>query len=298
MMNGSMRLFRLKPNPKLAILLSAMVLSGAWPSHASFDAGEAQPARSDRALLKDSDDGRLDQHSLIEATIRAGGAISTRELTALLHRFDRLANQICFELQDLRTAQERALAIHRLLHERVLTEYQTDASDVAETLRTGSYNCVSATILFIELARRTGLAAHAVQLPEHVRCEVVIDGVTVPMEMTSLTAPMSAGAQAGRVRVLSDIELLATVYYNRGVRAFDSGDLDSAIRLNTLALELDPDCHPARANLLAAINNRVVQLVQHQQHSQAAVLLEQGLRVAPAYKPFLTNQAYLRQQMR
>jgi transglutaminase-like putative cysteine protease len=291
-----MTIFRLKRNPRLAMLLSAVVLTGAWPSRASFDADGSRPAHFDRQLLADADDGRLDEHSLIGATLRAGGLISPQDLASLEGRFELLAGQMGVELQDLATAHERTVAIHRLLHERVFSEYQTDASDVAETLRSGAYNCVSASILFVELARRFGLDAHAVQLPEHVRCEVIVDGATVPVEMTSIGAPLAARAKSGRVRVLSDVELLATVYYNRGVKAFDTGDLDAAIRLNTLALELDPDCRPARANLLAAINNRVVQLVQHHEHSQASVLLEQGLRVAPAYKPFLTNRAYLRGQ--
>jgi tetratricopeptide (TPR) repeat protein len=289
--------FGLKRNPKLAILLAALVLAGAWPSQASFDTDESRPASVDRRLLTDAYDGQLNEFSLIEAAVRAGGKTSPRELTSLLSRFDRLADLVTRELRHLSSAREQALAIHGLLHESVLIEYQTDASDVAETLRSGAYNCVSASILFVELAKRAGLQAHAVQLPEHVRCEVVLDGAAVPIEMTSIHLPFAAAAKAGRRRVLSDVELLATIYYNRGVQAFDTGNLESAIRLNTLALELDPDCHPARSNLLAAINNRVVELVQSHQHLQANQLLEQGLRVAPAYKPFLANQAYLRKQL-
>jgi tetratricopeptide (TPR) repeat protein len=296
-MNHLLPLLWRKRKPGLAFLLPALVLAGAWPSQASFDTDDARPASVDRHLLNDARDGRLDEHSPIEAAMRAGGETSPRELTSLLSRFDQLANRVASDLQLVPSPRERALTVHRLLHDGVLIEYQTDASDVAETLRSGAYNCVSASILFVELARTAGLEAYAVQLPEHVRCEVVLDGVSVPVEMTSVESPFAATTRSGRARILSDLELLATIYYNRGVKAFDSGNLASAISLNTLALELDPDCHPARSNLLAAINNRVVELVRNHQHLQANRLLEQGLRVAPAYKPFLANQAYLRQQL-
>ncbi len=297
-MNHPFLLPCLRHHSWLAMLLPALVMIGAWPSQASFDTtGDGRPVSIDYRLLKDTWDGHLDEHSLVEAAIRAGGNTSPHDLSRLLARYGQLQQQLVTEVCQLPSPRERVHAIHSLLHNSLLLEYHVDASDVAQTLRSGAYNCVSASILFVELAQRAGLDAHAVQFPEHVRAEVVIDGVTVPVEMTSVQSPFTAPSRSGRARVLSDIQLLATIYYNRGVKAFDTGDLDLAISLNTLALELDPDCRPARANLLAAINNRVVELVKQHRHLQAGELLEQGLRVAPAYKPFLANREYLRKQL-
>jgi tetratricopeptide (TPR) repeat protein len=176
-----------------------------------------------------------------------------------------------------------------------LRTYRSDASDVAEVLAAGEYNCVSASVLFVELAKRHGLNAYAVQLPEHVRCEVLIDGVAMPIETTSLN-PSAGKFTRKRTRPLGDVTLIATLYYNRGVAAFDQGDLPTAIELNQQAIALDPECRPAKENLLAAINNRVVELMKANAKFEALKLLEHGLGIEPGYRPFQVNRAYLLQR--
>jgi tetratricopeptide (TPR) repeat protein len=248
-------------------------------------------------LLADAADGRLDQYSLVEAALVVAGTSDRVELRRLGKKFDALADEAVRSLDSKSPAQERAAAIRQFLHERVLDQYRSDASNVAETLRNGSFNCVSASVLFVALAQRCGLNAHAVQLPEHVRCEVIADGLAMPIETTALIAgggqPLGLPSRRRPARTLTPVELIATIYYNRGVAAFDSGNLQAAIDLNTIAVELDPDCRQARDNLLAAINNRVVELVKGNESGQALQLLDHGLEIAPRYQPFLTNRDYL-----
>ena len=93
--------------------------------------------------------------------------------------------------------------------------------------------------------------------------------------------------------MLNGVTLVATLYYNRGVAAFDHGDLTAAIKLNEIAVDLDPACRPARENLLAAINNRVVELMKSDAKRDALQLLDRGLRIEPGYRPFQVNRAYL-----
>ena len=75
------------------------------------------------------------------------------------------------------TTLERVETIHRTLHQRLLRGgYDANATDLAETLRTGVYNCASATVLWIALAKELNIDAHAVEMPGHVRVVVQCDG--------------------------------------------------------------------------------------------------------------------------
>ncbi len=266
-----------------------------WPSHASFDAIGGY-SNVEQRLLADAADGKLDQHSLFDATLIASGVSQPAKLRALKGRFSQLSEQLLREIDLNSPVEERAQAIRSWLHKRVLFEYGTQASDVAKTLDIGVFNCVSASVLYVELARQCGLSVHAVQLPEHVRCEVIGEGLAIPVETTSAMAAGERFSRHGASRVLNDITLLATIYYNRGVAAFDHGDLEAAIELNTIASELDPGCRPARENLLAAINNRVVELVKSHKLDDAQRLLNRGLEIDPEYRPFRANRAYLSKQ--
>jgi tetratricopeptide (TPR) repeat protein len=267
----------------------------AWPSHAAYDVATKREVIDEARLLTDAADGTLDEHSLVEAALLAGSLQLNSEIKTCLATFAEIAADCDAIIRPELSDREKALAIHAFLHNQVLHTYRTDASDVAEPLSSGEYNCVSGSVLFVALAQRHGLHAHAVQLPEHVRCELIADGVAMPIEMTSHN-PSAGKAIHKRMRPLSDVTLLATLYYNRGVAAFDRGDLPTAIEMNQQALQLDPDCRPAKENLLAAINNRVVELMKANAKFEALKLLEHGLGIEPGYRPFQVNRAYLMQR--
>jgi hypothetical protein len=229
---------------------------------------------------------------LVEAALVAGGTYAHTQTTTLLERFDALVVELRSSFGQATTVQERVSTIHDFLHRRVLTgRYETNASDLAETLKHGRYNCVTASVLFVAFARSCNLSAIAVQLPEHVRCEVLMDGTAMAVETTSRSAFTTSSG--GMSRSLTDQQLIATIYYNRGVAAFDAGDLERSTELNQIALELDPRCLPARENLLAAINNRVVAMLRVGQLAAAARLLDWGDQFGPGYEPFRVNRAIL-----
>lgn len=282
--------------PRVMLSLAAAMYAIVGPSHAAFESAGSRPSRSEHRLLADAMDGRLHEYSLMEAALVAGGTTTSAEIEPVLQRFESLVQELRRTLDTTAPVANQARAVHAFLHSQVLVAYRTEASDVAEALTTGTYNCVSGSVLYVALAQRCGLNAHAVQLPEHVRCEVLADGMAIPIETTSLNPAASLhSAKSRRTRILNDVTLMATLYYNRGVAAFDSGDLERAISLNTIAIDLDPTCKVARANLLAAINNRVVELMKSRNPAAARQLLEQGLRIEPDYRPFLANRAYLQQ---
>ena len=281
--------------PRSFVSMAVALFAVAWPSHAAYEVAIDRQQDAERQLLADAIDGRLDGHSLVEGALIAGGTTRPQALKEQLRRFDEIAQELSASLHPGLSDRDKACAIHAYLHERVLREYTSDASDVAKTLTSGVYNCVSASVLFVALAEQSGLKAHAVQLPEHVRCEVMTDGVAITIETTSHNAAVQRGSRK-RSRLLNDVTLVATLYYNRGVAAFDNGDLPAAISLNEIAVDLDPACRPARENLLAAINNRVVELMKNDAKNDALQLLDRGLRIEPGYRPFQVNRAYLTQK--
>ena len=281
--------------PRSFVSLAVALFAVAWPSHAAYEVGGERQRDLERQLFVDAIDGSLDGHSLVEGALIAGGTVRTQALKEQLGRYDEIAEELSASLDATQSDREKAYAIHAFLHDRVLRDYASDASDVAKTLSSGVYNCVSASVLFVALAEQSGLKAHAVQLPEHVRCEVIADGAAISIEMTSLNASTLRGSRK-RTRMLNGVTLVATLYYNRGVAAFDHGDLTAAIKLNEIAVDLDPACRPARENLLAAINNRVVELMKSDAKNDALQLLDRGLRIEPGYRPFQVNRAYLTQK--
>jgi tetratricopeptide (TPR) repeat protein len=103
-------------------------------------------------------------------------------------------------------------------------------------------------------------------------------------------------AQAKRERRLTDVGLLAVMYYNRGVDLLEVGNHEAAIAANRTALQLDQANDAARANLLAGLNNWSLELGRRGDFAQALRTLETGLQFAPEYGLFHENLVALHQQ--
>ena len=215
--------------------------------------------------------------------------------------------------------------IHQTLHRQLLTGgYQSDASDLAATLQTGAYNCASATILFIALCDEAGLQAEAVEFPGHVRAVVTSGDERIAVETTCpgwtgafrTLSPCGRGQGEGAAdhpspahlftsspahcpdseaapRPLSRAALLAMLYYNRAIDAFQHEQFADAVVLNRKSLLLDGDNPTARGNLLAAVNNWALALAAAGRFDEAQSLLTAGRRYAPDHEPFAHNAAHI-----
>lgn len=98
-----------------------------------------------------------------------------------------------------------------------------------------------------------------------------------------------------RPRAISPVQLVAAIYYNRGVDLLLAEQFEAAAVCNAKALLLDPENLPAWGNLLATLNNWAIHLAKAGKYTEAVELLEQGLALAPEYRPFQWN---LRQAIR
>jgi hypothetical protein len=252
---------------------------------------------AEQHLFDDAEDGRLDEHSLIEAALVASGAEKPDEIKFYADQFAALqieARRLCETLPD---AIAKAEAIHRLLHTQLLRRYDADTTNIATTFNSGVYNCASATLLFVSLAADVGLNVQAFELPGHVRAAVTEGDNQWEVEITSPKwneAVRQLDAEVTNRRDVSPIGLIAMVYYNQGIDAFHDRQFAAAIAANRRALLLDDNNREARGNLLASVNNWALALCEARQFDAAEKLLANGLKFDASHQAFTHNAAYVR----
>ncbi len=105
------------------------------------------------------------------AVLIASGVETQSELDAAWKELDARLNTVVAALQQPAAAGSsltREERLHRLMHVMVLEKFQGDLGDVRVTVRTGKYNCLTSTTLYVLAARRAGLAASAYGMRRHV----------------------------------------------------------------------------------------------------------------------------------
>jgi len=290
-------------------------LVGVW-ADLKIDSQHEQVSPLEQSLLDDAAAGRLDECSLLEAALIAEGVSDRGELDRLLNEFDRWAGRLGSRQALPVDANDRELAadVLEFLHGQLLLRgpgYDSDCSRMSEALEGGAFNCVSATLLFNCLAAELGLDAVAVEVPGHVFSRVVSAEQEFDVETTcrSWFARGEAAARRAELpgrgihsrdetdgvanpgRVLTDAQLLAIIYYNRGVHCLSRRQFAQAFGAFRRAAALDPESSSIRGNLLAAVNNWALDLSGHGRFQQAVDLLERGRRAAPEHRSFEVNYA-------
>jgi tetratricopeptide (TPR) repeat protein len=250
-------------------------------------------------LWADAADRRLDEFTLVEAVLIAGG-VSDRQ--ALRHHNRQLADW----LEELRTAgagqdrQARARTILEFMHRRILAAgFEPDGTSLATALDNGRFNCVSSTVLFLSLARGCGLEVEAVAEPAHVFCRLSLEQGGCDVQTTDPRAFQTSEhsvSRAAETRPLSEAGILALVYYNTGVTRLARGEFAQALSANQRALRLDPEHREARANLLAAYNNWAIESVREGKYRQALDLVRQARSYAKDEPKLLANQRAIYQK--
>ncbi len=270
-------------------------------------------------LLADAVDGKLDKFSLLQAALVAGGLDDADLLRAYQTRFERLSDELHRRGTVVGDATAKATAVLHFLHDEILVgPYQREATDLALSFHDGRFNCVSSLVLFMSLAERCGLDVRAVELPGHVFCRLRTTEGVLDVETTcktwfddqSHTATRNANEEkslqidslAHRVRneaasrEIAPAQLLAIIFYNRGVELLARHEYQAAVSANLTAYRLDPFSDTVRGNLLAAVNNWALALSRSGRHAAAADLLSRGLQAAPDYEFFQQNDVYVHQQ--
>jgi len=258
----------------------------------------------DQRLRSDLADAKLESFTLLEGALISGGVDSDDHLAALKQRFAEACQRVTMDHRELNDPRAKADQVVLQLHEHLLTgTYRADCSALGETLETGDYNCVTASILFQCLAEKCGLTAHGVSARGHVLCSV---DATPPLfvEPTcrhwrtceAAACPEPTAKFVRECRELSNEQLLGKVYYNLGVARLEQSEFERAADLLRIAARLDQDDPAARANVLATFNNWALAKCDGGHLAEAAELLHQGLATDPNYAPLRANDLHIHQK--
>jgi hypothetical protein len=128
-----------------------------------------------------------------------------------------------------------------------------------------------------------------------VQAEPAVQGLARDAEQDGGRAA-GRGAAAGDRRQVTEVELVATIYYNRGVDLLAEKRFAAAAAANAKAVRLDPNNATAKGNLLATINNWAIELGMSGEYEQAAELLRLGLATDARYEAFHSNYVQLFRQ--
>ena len=85
----------------------------------------------------------------------------------------------------LNSEQARAKRVFTYLHDEVFTRYEARQSSVVRTLEEGTYNCVSASILFNAMLDDMGIRTAAMEAPSHAYSVFWGGGKRVEVEPTN-----------------------------------------------------------------------------------------------------------------
>ncbi len=245
------------------LLLLAPVALVASPRSAVAVPGST-PLESE--LLADAEDRILTRFDLLDAALVVGGAKDRRALDDARARLEaRLAPLLKAIPRGDRRLMARLLlqALHTPAgpdRPALLGRYEAASTTLQDVLaEPGTFNCVSATILYLAAARELSLDARAVLLPSHARAAVVLEGKHVIVETTSRLGfdasaetarevasrfRSSGGGEPGnaidlyadeRGTEVDDLALLGVITTNLAVVAKQRGDLAAAEALDARA---------------------------------------------------------------
>jgi len=303
--------------------VTSCVLLGLWLAAAEPGHGipVGEPRKGDylgplsaleECLFADAADGQLDEFSLLEAALIAGGVQRPGELKRRRRQLAEMVEEFRRTGKVTGSARRRAETVLQLMHHRVLyAGYAAGCSDLRQAIDSGHFNCISATVLFNCLAAEFELETCGLEIPGHALSRLVLPRGPLDLETTCpqwfrlIDNPESQAEALGRtvghispqarrkLREVSAVQLAAMIYYNRGVDLLAAKRFAAAAAANAKALLLDPQSTTARGNLLAVLNNWAIELGAAGRHAEAAALLRQGLAFEASYEPFSLNYVYV-----
>lgn len=256
-------------------------------------------------LLADAADGVLDDFSLLEGSLIASGVTDAGKIAQYRSDFaDRTATllDICSNDESEKTKPER---VYDFLHNELLTgKYHSTCTELNRAFDDGDYNCVTATILYDCISRAHGLSPVAVATNTHVRSrflgEPSFDVETTCREWFDVARrdphAMKFRAEQQVTRQLTEVELLAKIYYNRGVSLLEKKSFASAIELLRTSQLLDAVDVPTRENIAAGMNNWALEECDAKHFERAVQLVIEGASQYPEFVPFLANDVHIHQR--
>ncbi len=298
-----------------AVELSIPEQGGSRLPFSAFQSYEGPIGPLERRLFEDAAAGRWDEHNLLTAALLSSGVDHAESLQRYQRRVAELVNELRRSGEVAGKPLERAQAIFEFMHRRILTGgYELDCTDLSVVLCQGQFNCVSASVLFNCLAGEFGLRTCGLEIPGHAMSRLLFQDGHFDVETTCPTwfrlrhdpqkqaelVRQSLGLRPDQARSqpreVSDVELVATIYYNRGIDLLSQKRFAEAAAANAKALRLDPGSVTARGNLLATLNNWAIDLATAGDYPRAAGLLARGMQLDSGYETFRANFVHVHYQ--
>ncbi|MDR1384761.1 MAG: tetratricopeptide repeat protein [Planctomycetaceae bacterium] len=305
------------------------------------------PNSLERSVLEDASDGKWQNWDIVSSALVAEGLTDSQKVNYYSSKVRAAAESLRPKLKTVPREQWAKIVfegLHKLL---LIGKYDMACTDLVQSLESGDFNCVSATVLFHAMARQAGLDVCGVEMQGHALSRIRVGQQTIDLETTCVewfnlspqarlrsqqavitptnnksqqtsqttlqqsflpTSFASSDAEraptfsANRVNVanvvpqkpreVSDVQLIATIYYNKGVDELTAEKFNSAIIANLKALQLDPQNENAWKNLLATLNNWAIACAVQGRYIDAAQLLDEGRLIDPNYELFRSNQVH------
>lgn len=224
-------------------------------------------------LLVDTADGLLNSFTLIDAGLIASGATTPYILTQSKRQFKHLQQHALLSIPYLMQTDQMALEIFRYLHKRVLRHFETRPVTMLDLWSHGRYNCITASYLYLILARTYDLPVAIIETPMHayiqlqtqppIPIELTIPrggfnfaqtqndviqnlmhvGLITPEDIKSHSPNALFNAYLERQRALTPVQVLAVFFYNRALSAFEVYNPAEAFQHALAAYLIHPEDH-------------------------------------------------------
>lgn len=275
-----------------------------------------QVANVERQLFEDAEDGRFDQFSFGEAALIASGVTDETLRKQYLERLDDWEAAVRQALRNSDGPMDRGRKLLKFIHEGPMKGgYVSEQTDLSQIIERQTFNCVSSATLYNVLARRLGLDARAIEVPDHA-FSIVYDGAshadvetTTPLGFDPARDPQARHeferetgfryipeSHRDERREIGETGLVAIIYYNHGVSHLRDKRYAAALKANFCALSLDREFASAVQNTLATLVKWSGTLGEDAQFDRALDVVRAGLALAPEDYSLRNNRDYLWQK--
>ncbi len=262
---------------------------------------ELKLSADEKSLFEDAKDGKLNDWKLAEGVLIASGVTEKQERTPLLDKIDSHEAIMQTRLQGSLSAFDKGRLLLQYLHTPpTLVEYESRQTDVHTLLNTGKFNCVSSAAIYNVLARRLGLDARTIEVPDHA-FSILYDGTRHadveatngngfnptrnPAALATLQRQTGftyiAGKHPDQRREIGETGLIGLIYYNHGVGHSDNKEYGRALFRYFCALSMDSEYDSAVKNTLVTLANWGASLAEEKKYVKALSVLNAGVELAP-----------------
>lgn len=196
------------------------------------------------------------------------------------------------------TIREKSSIIFDYLHKNVFKNYDEHSTTLDVTLKTGKFNCVTATVLYNILLKKNGIKADIAKLPTHVFTQIKDKKIIIDVE-NATPFGFDIGAktdtqkdfqkitgyvyfkEASKRIILDRVGIFFTIYGNRAAVAAKTGFPLLAFQNSLKAYALAPTDANSLPNVVGGYAIYSADLVNKGDFAKAVEILEEGIANTP-----------------